>query len=253
MGIIKKEKKKESRKMKVTLIVALVLAVSLVPAEAWLYGGYGYGYLGSYWGLGYNGLWGSGYYGLYGKRDVEEVPQELLNRTECYFNIERELIRCQGPTGQTECETELWADLEEPETVFGVVFDNSTLNSYRLIARKLDNTAWISTKWISETTGVPTYPTLFFGESPESIGLRIKDETCFTEIAEIFKGSNRYERVMVEDEETPVVVIGDIMTVTDKEQPQPKESFDELRNIERLTALEKKFTELESTVDRILN
>merc|ERR1712127_1153389 len=203
MGIIKKEKKKESRKMKVTLIVALVLAVSLVPAEAWLYGGYGYGYLGSYWGLyglGYNGLWGSGYYGLYGKRDVEEVPQELLNRTECYFNIERELIRCQGPTGQTECETELWADLE----------------------------------------------------SPESIGLRIKDETCFTEIAEIFKGSNRYERVMVEDEETPVVVIGDIMTVTDKEQPQPEQPFDELRNIERLTALEKKFTELESTVDRIL-
>jgi hypothetical protein len=92
-----------------------------------------------------------------------------------------------------------------------------------LIARKLDNTAWISTKWISETTGVPTYPTLFFGESPESIGLRIKDETCFTEIAEIFKGSNRYERVMVEDEETPVVVIGDIMTVTDKEQPQPEQ------------------------------
>jgi len=235
--------------MKVTLIVALVLAVSLVPADAW-WGGYGWGW--PYYG--YSGLWGGYGYGLgygwggyYGKRDVEEVPQDFLNRTECYYNVELEMIRCQSPTGQTECETELRCDLEEFEpTVYGIaLFDDSKeTNRYRLISRKMDNTAWVSKMWVSETTGLPSYPSLFFGESPELRGLRVRDETCYAEMVEILNGSNRYERVMVEEETTPVVVIGDIITV----EPQPREelresSGEQLEN--RLNALETKMEKLE--------
>lgn len=221
--------------MKVALIVTLVLAVSLAPTEAFGWGGWGggWGYGGMGWGgmgwggMGWGGMgWGGYGMGLWGKRDAGEsptettnVPEVILNRTECLYNIDEELLRCKSPIGRTQCETELRWELEDSEMSFGIaLFEDLTENRFRLIGRKLDNSGWFSGVWMSEREGIPSYPSLFTGETSQLKGLRIKEEKCYAEIAEILKGSNRRERVMVGEELKPVVVVGDIMTLATPEK-----------------------------------
>jgi len=203
--------------MKVALI-ALVLAVSFAASEAY----WGYGYGGLWGGLGslyygglyngyYGGLYGGWGYGYWGKRDTTQTPPaELLNRTECAYFAPTGVLSCHGPRGLVECGANVTWPMEFEYQLFGVgLFDETTTMRYRLLPRRLDNTAWERGVWTDE--GVERFASLYTTEENQWYGLRVRDEKCYTRLVELFRESNRREPTVVNGETKPVYVVGDLM------------------------------------------
>jgi hypothetical protein len=199
--------------MKIALI-ALVLVASLAQTEA--YWGYGYGGLyGGLWGGMYGGLYGGMYgglyggygYGFWGKRDVAP-PTEILNRTECIYSKEAEMLSCHGPTGIVECKTEITWTTPVDFQMFslGLYKEASVPMKYRIMPRKIDNSGWESGMY--KLNGEKKWASLYVEDEIES-GLEVDDKECFQRLVDLLAMSNRKELCEVESEE--VYVIGDLM------------------------------------------
>merc|ERR1719215_1966859 len=110
-------------------IVALVVALSMTQSAD------------AFWGYGYGGLYGGYGYGFWGKRDVAP-PTSILNRTECVYNQDEDLLSCHGASGVVECKTEMINAHPIEFSVFGLGLLEESENEaikYNIIPRKVDN------------------------------------------------------------------------------------------------------------------
>lgn len=203
-------------------LAALVLVAALAQTEA--YWGYGYGGMyGGLWGGLYGGMYGGYYGGLYGgygygywgKREITP-PQEVLNRTECIWTRESEVLSCHAPSGIVECHTELTWTLPIEYQMFslGLYTEAPMPMMWRILPRKIDNTGWESGKYMSNDNTMK-YASLYNSEELLEKGLRIRSEVCFQRMIDLIATSARRELVEVEGEK--LYVVGDLMMA--KEMP----------------------------------
>ena len=179
-----------------------------------LYGGLlGYGY-----GLGLYGGYG-GYGGLWGKRDATETETEEmdmpLNRTECVYTKETSMLSCKGLRDIVECQSTLMAEGDIEFELYGLADceDMDDDKHYRILPRRLDNTAWerdmAGDKRIS----------LYHSKNLDHYGLRINDEECFNRVSELLDASVRREKVWLAAEDMvskPTAIIRGDLIVADE-------------------------------------
>lgn len=234
-------------------IIALVLTISLaytqcqVPTGSW--GGYGgVGVYGGIYGLGYSGLMGSYHnLGLYGKRsvretvadtDMDKTMQKVATRTECVYTKDSGMLSCHGPTLITECETELNWDKPVDFQLYGIAKCDMSEKMYRIIPRKLDNSAWTLTE---------DNVYLHLNTEKNLTGLVVKDKECYAQLNELLEDSFRNEKVYVTEKDT-VQLIGDLM-IADK---MPKNVIRSLEYNERQKRVIDEILERLDAIDDVL-
>jgi len=223
--------------MKIFLVFAVILGVSLIGQSdaywgGWRgygrwggYGGYGLGYGGYGYGLGYIGYGGYGGYGIYGyspyygygygysypyysyfgKRDIPLIKEQIANRTECMWLHKTSMLHCSSPKSVVvDCPTVF---VEPDSSVKYLNFGMGRLNStqvysnelfYSLYPRKLDESAYVNDMWIEK--GKEMRYALYYGDKNIWYGFRITDKVCFKKLFELFRESIRNEEVLLKSD-----------------------------------------------------
>ena len=209
--------------MKLSIIAVLLVVLAAQSADAWgWYRPYGYG--SNRWG--YNN-WGYNRYNRWNRwsywrrstsetpneaRLMKEMPTDLMNRTECVYTNDSNILSCHGPSGVVECETELTWEYPVQFELFGLSPCENHTDAYRVMPRKLDNTVWMDNKLVVE--GVEKRVMLHGSEEyKEEMGLRVLEKKCWDRMSTLFKKSLRSEKVWYttgEDMET-TRLIADLM------------------------------------------
>ncbi len=182
------------------LLIATLVLLTAASANAWWWGGYGYGMYGLY------GMYGYGYpyygYGYWGKRaadaTVSQPPAALKNRTECVYLHEARSLSCRGLTGVVECETKCSPDGWEKEPVFSLYgLSRTTEGFYGIFARTPDNTKWLENLVQNTIDKKLIKVEVYYSADVEDRlwGLRVLDEKCYKKIDGMLQASLRNERV----------------------------------------------------------
>lgn len=154
-------------------------------------------------------------------RLMKSMPKDLLNRTECIYAQDSRMFSCHGPTGVVECETELTWGYPVQFELFGLAKCENHTDRYRVLPRRLDNTAWDDNKLVVD--GVEKRIELYYGEETNELGLRVMDKKCWTRLDTLFKNSLRNEKVWYYANEVleTTYLIGDLMVT--EHTPEVKE------------------------------
>lgn len=165
---------------------------------------------------------------------MKEMPTDLMNRTECVYTNDSNILSCHGPSGVVECETELTWEYPDQFELFGLSPCENHTDAYRVMPRKLDNTVWMDNKLIVD--GVEKKVMLHANEEyKDEMGLRVLEKKCWDRMTTLFKKSLRSEKVWYttgEDMET-TRLIADLMVsdetpdfMNEEEEKEDKEGQD---------------------------
>lgn len=162
------------------------------------------------------------YYGIYspwlwGKRSADHKDHDIMKRTECVFVKETSMINCHGDDGKhKECKVEsIWEESEYQIFGIGISETEPLDEKYRLIPRKIDNSAWLEDFEIIDDK--ERHYSLYHKEAIKDLGLRVVDKTCFNELVDLLKMSSRKERIFIHSDKPnkTAVIIGEVI-MTDK-------------------------------------
>jgi hypothetical protein len=161
---------------------------------------------------------------------------ETFNRTECIFIKETSTLSCIGvESSPVECAAELKWDKPVSFHLFGIAKSELTTDvaeevKFRILPRKLDNSAWRSDVTLVDGKHI----SLYHSDKYNDYGLLVKDKVCFGKLVALLKLSTRNELVQLEsvlDVKPTAFVIGDLLWA-DKKPILPEHLVEEMTNEE---------------------
>ena len=114
---------------------------------------------------------------------------KVAQRTECVYTEDSGLLSCHGPNLIVECATRLFWSESSVFQMDVIAKCNGSEKMFRIIPRKLDNSAWFDNSLFLQLSG-----------QKEVDGLRVSDKECYAKLNELLEDSVRNEKVYLEKE-----------------------------------------------------
>ena len=117
-------------------------------------------------------------------------------RTRCSYFKDKLMISCKGPSGKVECETFDNFPAGLNSKVFGLGFDEKFTgsNRIRIYPLRADNKFWINHQFITQGQRKISM-SVHSREGVLEEGFRVKEQTCFDRLSQLFQSSTSNLRV----------------------------------------------------------